>query len=74
MVAAFDQRRIHFGARLLDRFAVFQRDDAREFFARFLQQAQELGDVLLALGDGRALPGTIGVVRDVDGFANIFGS
>ena len=60
MVGAFDQRRIDFGARLFDRFAVFQRDDAREFLARFLQQSQKLGDVLLTLGDGRALPGTEG--------------
>ncbi len=56
MIAAFDQRRIDFGARLLDRLAVFERDDARQFLARFLQQSQELGDVLLALGHGSALP------------------
>ena len=56
VMAALDERRIDFRARLADRLAVFERDDPRELFARVLEQPEKCRDVLLAFGDWRAPP------------------
>src|ERR1043166_5634272 len=61
------------GARLADRFSIFERDDARDLFARGLEQIQELRDVPLALGDGRLSPRAKRVGRGIDRSTNVIG-